>query len=256
MLAVGGEIEKVAAGHRQLIDVDVPAEIRPLVKEINRLLELVERRLQQSRTAIGTLAHALKLPISMVFKVAEHSMFEEYPELRKQLQLQTDCIHHCIERELKRARIAGNQQAGAAFNPHREMLDLTRLMESLHADKYLHIRFAAPDSMLHFDREDMLEMIGNLVDNACKWARHRVFVEIALTNVLMIKVVDDGPGCNELDAKCLTQRGLRLDESVQGHGLGLAIVSDIVGFYKGDLQISRSNELGGFLAKVVLPLHV
>ena len=252
---MGNELEKVADGQKQQIDVDVPVEIRPLVKEINRLLELVERRLQQSRTAMGTLAHALKPPIAMLFKVAEHPVFMEYPELRRQLQLHSDGIHHCIERELKRARIAGKQQAGTIFNPHREMLDLTRLMENLHADKHLYIVFAAPDSMLRFDREDMLEMIGNLVDNACKWARQNVVVEIALSDGLLIEVADDGPGCSALDAQNLTQRGLRLDESVQGHGLGLAIVSDIVSVYKGKLQIGRSPGLGGFLAKVYLPLH-
>jgi signal transduction histidine kinase len=101
----------------------------------------------------------------------------------------------------------------------------------------------------------MLEMLGNLMDNACKWAKHRVCVKIGWSEALTIEVADDGPGCIESDGKLLTQRGLRLDESMQGHGLGLAIVSDIVSVYRGHLQIGRSPVLGGFLVKVSLPVH-
>ncbi|MGY6275803.1 sensor histidine kinase [Methylomonas sp. MgM2] len=255
VLAVGRELELVASGNQRQIVGDVPVEIRPLVKEINRLLALVERRLQQSRTAMGNLAHALKTPIAMLFKVAEHSAFDQCPELRQQLHAQSDALYCCIDRELKRARICGNQQAIMSFNPYREMTDLTLLMNNLHAEKHLSIKFVAPDSTVHLDREDMLEMIGNLLDNACKWAKHRIRIDIGLSDTLTIEVADDGPGCSKLDAQTLTQRGLRLDESVQGHGLGLAIVSDIVNFYKGDLRVCRSTELGGFMVKVRLPLY-
>jgi signal transduction histidine kinase len=108
---------------------------------------------------------------------------------------------------------------------------------------------------VHFDREDMLEMIGNLLDNACKWARHNIDVEIVFSQTLTITISDDGPGCDELNAQLLTQRGLRLDESIQGHGLGLAIVLDIVKCYEGVLDIGRSEALGGFFATVRLPLN-
>jgi len=255
ILAVQSELENVAVGLQQQISVDVPVEIRPLVIEINRLLELVEKRLQQSRTAMGTLAHALKTPVAMLFKITESSGVEERSELRQQMQAQVDAIHHCIERELRRARIAGNQQSGEGFNPHRDMVDLTRLMRNIHAERCLDIGFAAPDSMIHFDREDMLEMIGNLLDNACKWATHSVFVDIVLSDTVTVEVADDGPGCSELDIDNLTLRGARFDESVQGHGLGLAIVFDIVNVYKGELRIGRSQGLGGFSVTVKLPLH-
>ncbi|KJV06392.1 sensor histidine kinase, partial [Methylocucumis oryzae] len=254
LVKIGNELEQVAVKHQQHIDLDVPIEIQPLVKEINRLLELVARRLQQSRTAIGNLAHALKQPMALLFKVAEHPAFEDYPELKQQLQAQIDNIHHCIERELKRARIAGDQQVSTAFNPREELYSLAELLKNIYAEKQLTISVSAPDLRIHLDREDMLEIIGNLMDNACKWAKHEVSVDVVFTNDLTIAIADDGPGCSEAEAQLLTQRGLRLDESVKGHGLGLAIVSDIVNSYKGELQISRCQRLGGFLATVVLPL--
>lgn len=253
---VGRELEQVATGHRQRIGMDVPVEIGPLVREINRLLELVVRRLQQSRTAIGNLAHALKSPMAVLFRVAEHPVFDEYPELRQQLKSQTDNIYRYIERELKRARIAGDRQAGAtSFNPVAELTALSQLLRNIHAEKSLRIRVTAPESVVHFDREDMLEMLGNLLDNACKWARFEIRVEMAIADSLTIRVEDDGPGCAEADAALLIQRGLRLDESVHGHGLGLAIVADIVDSYHGELSIGRGPALGGFGVVIRLPLH-
>ncbi|MCX7089499.1 MAG: sensor histidine kinase [Methylococcales bacterium] len=252
---VGRELEHITTGHQQQITVEVPTEIKPLVTEVNRLLALVVRRLQQSRTAIGNLAHALKPPLAMLFRIAEHPIFKEYPELRQQLQTQTDTMHRCIERELKRARIAGNSQASIAFNPSVELMSLSQLLKNIYAEKQIAINVIAPDVLVHFDREDMLGIIGNLLDNACKWANHHINVEISFSNTLNISVEDDGPGCDALDAQNLTQRGLRLDESIQGHGLGLAIVLDIAEVYEGVLEIGRSKALGGFLATVRLPLN-
>ncbi len=252
---VGRELEFITTGHQQQITVDVPTEVKPLVKEVNRLLALVVRRLQQSRTAIGNLAHAIKPPLAMLFRVAEHPVFNDHPELQQQLHLQTDTIHRSIERELKRARIAGNSQASMAFNPYAELITLVTLLKTIYAEKQLDITINAPDVLVHFDREDMLEMIGNLLDNACKWAKHAVRVEVAFAHTLTIAVADDGPGCDTLAAQLLTQRGKRLDESIKGHGLGLAIVLDIAELYDGVLQIGRSDRLGGFLATVRLPLH-
>lgn len=255
LTSVGKELEDITSGQQQQITLDVPSEVKPLVKEVNRLLLLVVRRLQQSRTAMGNLAHALKLPLAMLFRITEHPMFNEHPELRQQLQTQTDTIHRCIERELKRARIAGNQQASVAFNPNTELMVLTKLLNNIYAEKQLDIKVAAPDVLVHFDREDMLELIGNLLDNACKWAKQEISIAITFADTLTIAVEDDGPGCDELDAQRLIKRGLRLDESTQGHGLGLAIVFDITEFYDGVLHISRSKRLGGLLATVSLPLN-
>jgi signal transduction histidine kinase len=249
------QLTDIANGERQQITVDVPSEIKPLVNELNRLLVLVMRRLQQSRMSIGNLAHALKTPLAMLFRIAEHPVITGHPELQKQMQTQTAAIHHCIERELKRARIAGNKQTNMAFNPYQELMALTQLLQNIYAEKDLQIKVIAPDLLVHYDREDLLELLGNLLDNACKWAEKNIIVTIAFSDNFVITVEDDGPGITGLDAQVLTQRGLRLDESVQGHGLGLAIVRDIVAIYDGSLHLDRSSQLGGFLAIVRLPLN-
>jgi len=255
LLAVGGELEQVADGTRQKIDSDVPEEILPLVDEINHLLELIVRRLQQSRTALGNLAHALKTPITLLLRASEAHLLDAHPDLRLQINTQTEIIQRYIERELKRARIAGDQQAATAFNPRQEMIALKKTMRAIYADKPLDIQVTAPNQPVHFDREDMMEILGNLLDNACKWASKRIDVELSLKDGLVIRVADDGPGCSLEHLAHLTQRGQRLDESVQGHGLGLGIVSDIVNSYHGQLALGRSKNLGGFLATVSLPLR-
>ncbi|MCQ8103866.1 sensor histidine kinase [Methylomonas sp. SURF-2] len=255
VISVGGELEQVSSGRRQRIDPDVPAEIVPLVLEINRLLELVVRRLRQSRTAIGNLAHALKRPVAILYSMTAESALQDHPELRRQLRVQSEIIHRCIERELKRARIAGDPHVATVFNPRTELFALKKILRSLYSEKPLDIQITAPDRRIRFDREDIMELAGNLLDNACKWARQRIDVELEYTDTLLIRIADDGPGCDEADAGSLIRRGKRLDESVQGHGLGLSIVWDIVNTYQGRLNVGRSKSLGGFLVTVELPLH-
>lgn len=255
LYAVGGELEQVANGGRQKIDAEVPDEVKPLVMEINHLLAVVVRRLQQSRTAMGNLAHALKSPMALLLRITEDPLFDSRPDLRLQVSAQAETIQRYIERELKRARIAGDQQAAPACNPHREIIALKKTLRAIYADKPLDIQVTAPNQALHFDREDLMEILGNLLDNACKWARQRIDVELELAEQLLIRVADDGPGCAVQGLEHLTQRGRRLDESVQGHGLGLGIVADIVTTYHGRMEFGRSKALGGFLATVSLPLH-
>ncbi|PKD40404.1 sensor histidine kinase [Methylomonas sp. Kb3] len=251
--AARDELAEIAYGRQSQIQARVPAEIKPLVAEVNRLLVLVERRLHQSRTAIGNLAHALKTPLAMLFRLTENSQLDGHAELRDLLQQQTQAIHERIERELKRARISGNMQTASVFNPQQELTALVMLLQNVYVEKNLAIQVNAPDQLINFDREDMLELTGNLLDNACKWADKQVLVSVEHGTGITISVEDDGPGCSAQDMQQLSKRGLRLDEAVQGHGLGLAIVRDIAVFYGGELEIMRSAQLGGLRVSVQFP---
>ncbi|WP_260839344.1 sensor histidine kinase [Methylomonas koyamae] len=251
--AVRAELAEIAGGRKQPIQTRVPREIKPLVREVNRLLLLVERRLHQSRTAIGNLAHSLKTPLAMLFRLAENPVLAAHPELQQQLQQQAQKMHERIERELKRARLSGNLQSASVFNPQEELDALTKLLRNIYSEKALDFQISAPDRPINFDREDMLEVIGNLLDNACKWAGRYIAVEIECAQTMRIIVEDDGPGCSAADMQQLSRRGLRLDEAVQGHGLGLAIVRDIAEFYRGKLSIERSARLGGLRVSVQFP---
>ncbi|MGZ4959020.1 MAG: sensor histidine kinase [Methylomonas sp.] len=248
--AVQLELGNIANGHQQQITSEVPAEIRPLVKEVNRLISLIERRLQQSRTAIGNLAHALKTPLAVLVRLSENPEMKTQQVLNNLLISQTATMHDRIDRELKRARLSGHIQSGAAFNPYQEVKVLVELLNNIYAEKHLIINIDAPDQSIPFDREDLLEILGNLADNACKWARSKVNIAIQYRQLLLITVEDDGPGCPVDELHQLAQRGVRLDESVQGHGLGLAIVRDVAEFYGGRLEIQRSLSLGGLLVTV------
>lgn len=214
------ELSNIANGQQQQISTAVPIEIRPLVKEVNRLIVLIERRLQQSRTAIGNLAHALKTPLAVLVRLSEHSDMAGQAQLNALLQSQAAAIQERIDRELKRARLSGHIQSGAAFNPYQELTVLAQLLNSVYSEKSLTIHIDAPDQLIPFDREDVLEILGNLADNACKWAKSQVNITVQHQTQLLIRVEDDGPGCPEEQLQQLIQRGVRLDESIQGHGLG------------------------------------
>ncbi|MFM8331682.1 MAG: ATP-binding protein [Candidatus Methylumidiphilus sp.] len=247
LAAVRAELQAVGRGERAHIDAEAPREIQPLVDEVNRLLAVVERRMQQSRNAIGNLAHALKTPLSILFRAAaDPELAARYPALAQQLGEQTATLHQRIELELKRARLSGAAQPGAGFNPQAELATLMRLLNAMYEGKGVEIAVSAPDKLLPYDREDMLELVGNLADNACKWAKTQVAIDVeCIGEGFTLTVADDGPGCPEEELPHLTQRGLRLDETQPGHGLGLAIVHDIVEFYGGSLSLGRCPRLGG-----------
>jgi signal transduction histidine kinase len=247
LAGIRADLQAVGRGEKSHIDAPAPREIQPLVDEVNRLLAVVERRMHQSRNAIGNLAHALKTPLSILFRAVADPAIADHPGLARQLGEQTQTIHQRIELELKRARLSGSAQPGAGFNPQAELATLARLLDAMYQDKHVQITLSAPDRLLPYNREDMLELIGNLADNACKWARTTVNISLECPDEgFTLTVADDGLGCPEADLPHLTQRGLRLDETQPGHGLGLAMVHDIVEFYGGSLQFGRCPELGGF----------
>jgi signal transduction histidine kinase len=235
---------------------DTPSEIRPLVDEINRLLAFVERRLQQSRTAIGNLSHAVKTPLTAVFRLLDDPRLASAPDLKRTIQEQADAIHVRIDRELKRARLAGDAPTAATFNAQAELPALEQLLSQIHRDKTLAITWTAPDGALPYDRQDLVELLGNLADNACKWARSQVRIDIRQREGFDIVVSDDGPGCAPETLALLGARGQRVDESVPGYGLGLAIARDIVEFAGGRLTFARSAALGGLEVTAHLPARV
>ena len=236
----------------------VPAEVRPLVREVNHLLRLLSERLQRSRTAMGNLAHALKAPLSLLTQLSQQKEVRNLPEVSAELEKHIQSIRQLMDRQLKRARLMGQGRPGAWFAPQEEMpllVDvLKRMFESeRRRDVPLNIHWQAPDLVFMFDRDDMLELIGNVLDNACKWAKKNVRCELkGDVRHLQFVVEDDGPGCGEDEIEQLLERGVRVDESVDGYGLGLAIVHDIVEIYSGRLSLDQSPTLGGLRVCVEL----
>jgi len=242
------EIKQIESGELQQLSEDVPSEIYPLVKEFNHSLSIMQQRMERSRNSLGNLAHALKTPLSLLMQQLDR----EEPQ---QAKMQAERIRQLTERELKRARMAGLGNTTQRFDPNEELPTLIEVIKQAHQKTKLTVSLhIAPNIKQFGDREDMLELLGNLLDNACKWASSKVSISIGqVDNHLSITIEDDGQGRNKDELKLLTQRGIRLDESREGHGLGLSICKDIVKLYGGNITFGKSTKLGGFRVEVTLP---
>jgi signal transduction histidine kinase len=249
------DIHRLEQGKTDKLSEDVPNEILPLVQELNLLLGLLAQRLERSRNALGNLAHALKGPLNLLIQYFDRTAeTDNEPLARHQARNQVERVRQLMERELKRARLAGRGIQSQHFDPHQELPDLLEVLRQVHQDRRLDIQCQIDPTVSDFgDREDMLELLGNLLDNACKWANSRVVCRIKGQEDIVITVEDDGQGLSDEDLDRLTQRGIRLDETVEGHGLGLAIAKDIVKLYAGRMAFDRAARLGGLRVKINLP---
>ena len=247
------QIAELQGGRLSELDRRVPVELEPLVGQINHLLRHTEDTLKRSRHALGNLGHALKTPLAVLVALAGREELRAHPALRATLREQLAQIEQRLARELGRARLAGEALPGAHFDCAVELPALCATLRQIHP--HVDIDWQAPDGLrLPWDREDLLELLGNLLDNACKWADSRVLVGAGEDGEgYWLGVEDDGPGIAPAQREAVVARGNRLDEQVSGHGLGLAIVRDIAQACGGTLTLEDSAALGGLRARVRLP---
>ncbi|MDR6178491.1 signal transduction histidine kinase [Pseudomonas sp. SORGH_AS 211] len=246
------QIAQLHQGRRSTLDASVPAELEPLVGEMNALLRHTEDGLKRARHGIGNLGHALKTPLAVLTSLAERPDLQAMPEQREVLREQLGRIRQRLERELRRARLAGEALPGAHLDGA-ELRELCTLLNRLHGE-HLQFECRLPAGLrLPWDREDLLELFGTLLDNAGKWADQQVRLEVAQdAEGYLIQIEDDGPGVPEAQRETILDRGARLDEAVSGHGLGLGIAKDIVDSCGGTLVLETSG-LGGLAVVIRLP---
>lgn len=252
VLRMRTSVAEVREGNQERVDGEFPVELQPLADELNAMLDHSRELVERSRTHVGNLAHALKTPIAVLTNEARTSEGALADMVERQTGLMTEQVEH----HLRRARAAAHAKAvGARTSVASTVGDLARTLEKINAARGIRITFEAEDD-LNFkgERQDLEEMVGNLMDNACKWSGGEVQVKALRTAARELAVIieDDGPGLDPQECEAALQRGVRLDEQAPGSGLGLAIVSDLAKAYGGELSLSRS-ELGGLAARIGLP---
>lgn len=247
------QIAQLQQGQRSQLDAEVPSELQPLVEQINHLLAHTEDSLRRSRNALGNLGHALKTPLAVLLSLAGSERLRDTPQLQSQLREQLEQIQQRLTRELNRARLAGDALPGARFDCDAELPSLLSTLSMIHGTGLAIEQDVPARLQLPWDREDLLELLGNLLDNACKWADSQVRLSIRSTpQGYRLWVDDDGPGIPDQSRQQVLERGSRLDEQVAGHGLGLGIVRDIVEAWQGQIELQESP-LGGLRVDIRLP---
>ncbi|TGN40435.1 ATP-binding protein [Marinobacter confluentis] len=245
-------LKSLQTGASKRLDVKAPAEFQPLIRQLNQLLDTLDQRLTRSRDALANLSHSVKTPVSAIRQVLEDETRALDPEMRQQLAQRLSDIDRQLESEMRRSRFAG-PQAGKAAKPVSQARDLLWMLGRLDADKNFELETdLAPDTRWPVEEHDLNEILGNLLDNAGKWSRQSTVVNLAENGEqLIITVEDDGPGVDQHAFSTLGKRGMRLDEQVPGHGLGLAITREITERYGGGMQFSKGT-MGGLRVSVTL----
>lgn len=245
----------VREGKDQRLEGEYPSEVQPLVNEMNSLLSDREERVSRALRKAGDLAHGLKTPLTLLNQQAERAKAAGQTELAGAIQQQVERMRRQIDYHLAHARASasgGNPSARCHVLTSAD--GLARTMSTIHAEKRIAIDVhVSHQQFVRTQREDLDEMLGNLVENACKWARARVEIRSASDHgQTVITVDDDGPGLRPDLRETVLQRGVRADEAAPGSGLGLAIVADLVDLYGGSIALDASP-LGGLRATLRLP---
>jgi signal transduction histidine kinase len=232
-----------------------PSEVQPLVDDLNALLDQRERTVQRAVAKAGDLAHGLKTPLAVLWHEAQRAERAGHGDVAAAVGREVERMRTHIDYHLVQARAAASGLAPGTQCHVKPSADaISRTLLQLHAERGLTIDVDTPaDHSVRCQREDLEEMLGNLVDNACKWARTRVVVSSATGgDTITIAVDDDGPGVEPALRETVLRRGVRTDEQMPGSGLGLSIVRDLAELYQGTIELTDSP-LGGVSARLRLP---
>jgi len=245
------EIAAVRSGRISRVDARLPVEIAPMVEELNELLAHNERQAEEARLHAGNLAHALKTPLTVVMNEAT----AKSPSLHATVIREATTMRRQVDHHLARARAVGRRASGqstAAVWPSLEAVD--RAVSRLYQESVIDLD-GAKDVSVRVERQDLDELLGNLIENAAKYGSGRVFVTVSREDSMgEIVVEDDGPGIPADQRAAIFERGARLDTDKPGTGLGLAIVRDVAQIYGGTVALEESEDLGGLLVRLRLPL--
>lgn len=252
LFALRREVAQVRRGKAERLSRSYPDELAPLAQELNALMAHNQEVVERQRTHVGNLAHALKTPLSVMLAEAAQTK----GPLAEVVGRQAEAMRAQVDHHLRRARAAARNQGPGERTPVDEVLDeLSRTLERIFQDKGVAIDWDAPDGLcFQGERQDLLELAGNAMENACKWCRGRVRVRAiaASAEKMRLTVEDDGPGLAPDQRAEVLRRGARLDENAPGSGLGLSIIDELARAYGGALRLD-SSPLGGLFVELELP---
>ncbi|KEQ52528.1 Histidine kinase [Sphingobium chlorophenolicum] len=244
------EIVRMRGGEKNRVTEPMPAEVLPMVEELNALLAHNERQAEEARTHAGNLAHALKTPLTVIMNAAT----AQSPDLGDTVIREATTMRRQVDHHLARARAVGRR--GAAHSRAEVWTSLEaveRAVQRLYPDVRIDMD-GVKDADVRVERQDLDEMLGNLVENAAKYGGGSVFATVGRKgNMVEILVEDDGAGIAEEDRTRIFDRGVRLDSGKPGTGLGLAIVRDVAEIYGGSVALEESEDLGGAMVRLRLP---
>jgi len=253
------ELTKVQRGETERMSERHPRELEPLTDSINAFIESERENLERQRNTLADLAHSLKTPIAVLRTQMDSGSSDG--ALREELDVQLQRMNNLVSYQLARAAASGHKLFSAPLPIEPNAEEIVRGLEKVYAGKGVLCEFDIDEtSRFHGEPGDLQELLGNLLENAFKWATRRVLLTaqpLPAPNTrrpgLLLAVDDDGPGIAPEDIAKVLQRGVRGDERVQGHGIGLSIVQDLIKDYRGELLVARSSELGGARFEVRLP---
>lgn len=252
LFALRREVAAVRTGKAERVAGAYPTELEPLAHELNALVTHNQEVVERQRTHVGNLAHALKTPLSVMLAEAA----AQPGGLADVVTRQSETMRQQVDHHLRRARAAARAQGSGERTPVGPVLDeLTLALDRVFQGEDAEIDWLAPDDLFFLgERQDLLEIAGNVMENACKWRRRRVWAkaEPISANQFRLTVEDDGPGLPEGGEDQALKRGTRLDETAPGSGLGLSIVDELVRAYGGNMSLSRSS-MGGLKVEMTLP---
>ena len=249
---VASDVSRVERGDSEQLDSQYPIELTALTERINAFITNEREQRTRYRHTLADLAHSLKTPLAVIRSQLESSATDEATR-RSSLLDQVRRMNELVAYQLARAATSGRQTFASAVPVATHAEDLVQGLEKVYAEKNVLCEFDIDEGAVFYGEQgDLLELLGNLLENAFKWVNHRVLLVVKMQPQagrqrpgLMLCVEDDGPGIATDNIEKVLQRGVRGDERVQGHGIGLSIVQDIVHAYQGELVVDRSPELGG-----------
>ena len=250
---LASDVLKIEQHQKQRLDGRYPKEIEPLTNNLNALLDSAEQQLVRYRDALGNMAHSLKTPIAVLKGILNKAESQIDSSEKETALEQIKTINTIVEYQLQRAATVGKAQLKEACRIKPIAEKISNTLNKVYQEKQVKLVLAIDnDIRMPIDEGDLYELLGNLLENAFKWCQHQVSIKaVKENNKILLTIEDDGPGISDQMQKKILKRGQRADETTPGHGLGLAMVNDMLLLYQGSMQITRSS-LGG--ARITITL--